>query len=722
MARQQGCSSFAGLVCGVGTMAVLGLDIGSDTIKVVEMAGGRGRLKLLNYGIAPTPPGAVANGDIADVEQIGEAVRGLLKNRRIKTNKVVTSVQGQQSVVVRIIKVHRVSKSELEENMKFEVERHIPFSASSFIMDYVPIERPGESPDSPSMEVLFAAAVDSMIEDHFAALRSAKLQPKAIDVQPLALSHSLVEGHDLAGGREQTIALVNIGANSTDLGVIKDGQLHFPRSIPIGGRSITQRLSEGLGVSEQQAERLKRQYGSMRALPPELAARLARALEPEPSDVPTMPALDFGSDLFDLDPEDSSDMGFAGMAGGLSFGDAGGGDEPPEVRFDDGPDDVSPLTLDSPAPAAGGAFDFGLETPTAAEAGPPDVQFDEGTFDFGDQADLPKVGSVGAQEPNADETTFEFAFADDGAAKAEAGPDTTFAFELADDDAGEGFSFDLAEDPAKSPAAAVPPKADAPVAEDSFNFDFGGDEAAPAATAPSTGAEASADETFMFDFGESEPASTSPASTSPSAASASAVSGSAVGASDVGPDSSFDFQFDVPDAGSSMAAGEPAKVDAATATDVGSSYDLGFLASDEGAGATGESLDLAFSSAPGPVPAEAGATGDDLEMLSPEDEERLRVREVMEPVVRDLAQEVARSLEYYQSQYEGAVVDKVVLVGGSARIEGLAEFFEAELGLTVEEGRPLEGIALSPKLPAEDLDRDEPVLAVAVGLAMRGLM
>ncbi len=685
-------------------MAVLGLDIGSDTIKVVEMAGKRGRLTLVNYGIAPTPPGAVANGDIADVEQIAEAITGLLKNRRIKSRSVVTSVQGQQSVVVRIIKVHRVSKSELDENMRFEVERHIPFSASSFIMDYVPIDRPGDSPDSPSMEVLFAAAVDSMIEDHFAALQAAKLKPAAIDVQPLALSHSLVEGVDLEGGQEQTIALVNIGANSTDLGVIKDGLLHFPRSIPIGGRSITQRLSEGLGVSEQQAERLKRQFGSMRALPPELAARLARAAEPAAPEVPTMPALDFGSDLFDLDPEDSSDMGFAGMSGGLSFGDAGAGaNEPPEVRFDDEPDDVSPLELDAPAPG-GGAFDFGLEQP-AAEAGPPEVQFDEGTFDFGDQADLPLPKAA----TPADETTFDFDLA------APAGGD--------DDDTGATFAFDLSDE-AGPAAAAVPPAPGAgedqtavtgsdEAAEESFTFDFGAADATAAATATSSAAEASADETFMFDFGESEPAASAP--------SASAATASGAGASDAGPDSSFDFQFDVPDSGSSMVAPEPVKPDAA-ATDVGSSYDLGFLASDEGTAATsGESLDLAFSSSPGGA-APAASDDDDLDLLSPEDEERLRVREVMEPVVRDLAQEVARSLEYYQSQYEGAVVDKVILVGGSARIEGLAEFFEAELGLTVEEGRPLDGISLSPKLPVEDVERDEPVLAVAVGLAMRGLM
>ncbi|MBI5833472.1 MAG: pilus assembly protein PilM [Armatimonadetes bacterium] len=378
--------------------------------------------------------------------------------------------------------------------------------------------------------------------------------------------------------------------------------------------------------------------------------------------------------------------------------------------------------MDAPA-AAGGAFDFGLKEP-AAEAGPPDVQFDEGTFDFGDQADLPKVGAVGSTAPNADETTFEFAFAEDSAPepKAQAGPDTTFDFDLAapagddDDDDGASFAFDLADEPA-APAAVVPPAASSDAgAEESFTFDFGAADAAPAATSTASGPEASADETFMFDFGESEPAATSP-----STISASAATSSGVGSTEAGPDSSFDFQFDVPDAGSSMATPAPAKADPAGATDVGSSYDLGFLASDEGAsGTSGESLDLAFSSSPGPAPAAEGS--DDLDLLSPEDEERLRVREVMEPVVRDLAQEVARSLEYYQSQYEGAVVDKVVLVGGSARIEGLAEFFEAELGLTVEEGRPLEGIALSAKLPAEDVDRDEPVLAVAVGLAMRGLM
>jgi type IV pilus assembly protein PilM len=735
-------------------MSVLGLDIGSDTIKVVDMKGGRGHLTLVNYGIAPTPPGSVVAGDVQDPEAVADAIRQLIKTRRIAGKHVVSCVQGQQSVVVRIIEIPRMGKSELNDTMSFEVERHIPFSASHFIMDFTPVERPNEPQDTPNMEVLFAAAVESMIDDHVAALRAAKLKPTAIDVQPLALSHSLVEGPSGNAGLGQTVAVVNIGANSTDLSIIKDGLLHFPRTIPIGGRSITQRISEGLGISEQQAEKLKRRYGSMAPLPPELAAHLTAAQAPaEAVEAPVTSGLDFAADdLFTLESDDS-DMGFGGTGtAGMTFTSPAAA-ELPEVTFDDGPAPApraaAPVGLD--LPPGGPSFDFGLPAGPADEPEAPEARFDEGAFDFGAPA---------AAAPTPAEASFDFAVSDEPTGASASLPDdpeaTAFEFELGDlGDFGDSGGASSSSDSGAAASGSTGGAAAAPAApadsggSDETTFDFGFDKldggakgsgpqhklapdeahGEPHAT-PDKGQGDSPDQDhdFAFDLDSDGGGSTLASGSG---------SGSGSGSAPVSPaESSFDFAFDDAGGGSSLAGGGHTEAPAAGATEVGSSYDLGFLTSDTGS--SGGSLDLSLESGPttsdlggfdleeshppAAAPAAAAAPGA-LAVLSEDEEELLRVREVMEPVVRELAQEVARSLEYYRSRYEGAVVDRVVLVGGTARIDGLDRFFEDELGLTVENGNPLAEVDIAGgKISPDDLERDAPLLAVAVGLAMRHLI
>lgn len=590
-------------------MAVLGLDIGSDTIKVVEMASkGRGTFLLLNYGITPTPPGAVYNGDVRDPDMIGEAIRQLLATRKIKSRQVVSSVQGQQSVVVRIIELPRMSPKELGETMRFEVERHIPFAASQIIMDYAVLNRPGEAPDSPNMEVLFAAAQEEMINVHVDALKQAKLKPKAIDVQPLALSRSMVEyAGNGRGAVGETVAVVNIGAQVTDLSIIKDGILHFPRTIPIGGRSITQRLSEGLGVSEQQAERLKRQYASMKPMP--RAARPARQVVQEVEEE-AAPALDFGLDLFESETQDDSDLGFGGGGIALEFVPGGGEDAgPPAIELSD--------DLDSEGP----------------------------TFDFGD--DQP------------------------GGTRHRLAPDTgdggTFKFDLDDDDDGKAPGEAETEEP------------------EGFQFDF--------STEGETAGKASVE---GIEFGAAREEE-----------------------SDVTGSGAFDFSVGAEESSIETDLGSTE----GSATEVGSSFDLGDLATTDEADESAE-FDLgSLGAAPlevthsTPPTAEAVPTS-----LSPEDEEKVRVREVIEPVIQEISDELGRSLDYYRSRYDGAVVDRVILIGGGSRIEGLAEYFEEELGLSVDRGDPLASVTVGNRqLSSEDLQRDAPALAVAVGLAIREL-
>lgn len=238
--------------------SAVGIDIGSSLIKVVEAKPGSGGVTITALGVAPTPRGSIDNEVIVDPQAVGGAIRQLLAESGISSKQSVSSVSGQSSVVVRIIEVPKMTKQELAETMKWEVERHVPFAASEVLMDFQPVERPTSSPDDQNMEVLLAVAQQEVVNGHVEALLAAGLEPIVIDVEPLAACRSLIDV-STDGAREQAIAIINIGAATTELGVYQSGLLAFPRTLPIAGDTITRALSDGLGISIQQAERLKRE-------------------------------------------------------------------------------------------------------------------------------------------------------------------------------------------------------------------------------------------------------------------------------------------------------------------------------------------------------------------------------------------------------------------------------------------------------------------------------
>ena len=273
-------------------MTVVGLDIGTNLIKVVEMRSARGSLQLLNAGIRPTPPECIANGVIVDPSAVGSAVRGLLQAQGIRTREVVASVAGQSSLVVRPIEVPKMSRAELADTMRWEVERHIPFAASEVIMDYQPLVEAEDLPeDQQNMEVLLAVAQEDMIGAYLETFQVAGLLARALDIEGLAATRSLVDVRAEEGLYDQAIALVNIGATTTDISIIRNGLLSFNRPVPMAGDSLTNAISENLGRDLSEAERLKKEVGMIildqrpaAAVPPPAEAA------PEPGEVEEAPA------------------------------------------------------------------------------------------------------------------------------------------------------------------------------------------------------------------------------------------------------------------------------------------------------------------------------------------------------------------------------------------------------------------------------------------------
>lgn len=243
---------------------VLGLDIGTNRIKFVEARAGRQGPVITNAGVGLTPRDTIANGVIVDPDALGAALRQLLDQHGVKTKRVVSSVASQSSLVVRPIEVPRMTRQELADTMQWEVERHIPFAASEIVMDYQPLIPPEElPPDAQNMQVLLAVAQEDMVNAHVETLFRAGLDPAALDVEPLAASRALIDINRDRGSYEHTYALLNIGANTTDLSIVRNGLLTFTRPVPLAGDNITNAVAEALGYEFHEAERVKLEQGAL---------------------------------------------------------------------------------------------------------------------------------------------------------------------------------------------------------------------------------------------------------------------------------------------------------------------------------------------------------------------------------------------------------------------------------------------------------------------------
>jgi type IV pilus assembly protein PilM len=306
--------------------AVIGLDIGTSLIKAVEMRSSHGQVQLLNVAVRPTPAEVIANGVIVDPQTLGGAVRGMLSQHGFRARSVVASVAGQSSLVVRPIEVPKMTRAELDDTMRWEVERHIPFAASEVVMDYQPLVEPESLPEGQTnMEVLLAVAQEDMVNAYIETLKVAGLEPRALDIEPLSSCRSLIDMAAEDGSYDHTIALLNMGASTTDISVVRRGLLSFARPIPLAGETLTAAITEALKREPAEAERLKKEIGQVALgpvaqappqaapqapvqAPPEAALETAAPSEPMPAEegeegaAAARPVFDLSEELVDQMP------------------------------------------------------------------------------------------------------------------------------------------------------------------------------------------------------------------------------------------------------------------------------------------------------------------------------------------------------------------------------------------------------------------------------------
>lgn len=231
---------------------VLGLDIGSSSIKLVELKEGKGSYKLQSLGILPLPPEAIVDGALMDSVTIIDAIRELVNNAKTKTKDVATSISGH-SVIVKKISLPIMSETELAESIQWEAERYIPFDINDVNIDF---QICGTNPENPElMEVVLVAAKKDMINDYVSVLLEAGLNPVTIDVDAFAIENMLAINYEIE--KDEIVATANVGASVTNINILKNNMSAFTRDIFKGGNQITEEIQRQLHIDYEEAEKIK---------------------------------------------------------------------------------------------------------------------------------------------------------------------------------------------------------------------------------------------------------------------------------------------------------------------------------------------------------------------------------------------------------------------------------------------------------------------------------
>ena len=236
---------------------IVGIDIGSHSIKVAEIEDTAKGMILKNFGTIGLPQDAILEGSIKEMEIVSAALGNLLQNLKIKNKNVALSISGY-SVIVKKITIPRKEEKDLEESIQSEAEQYIPFDINDVNLDFQVLysgeEEPEEEGKESYMDVLLVAAKKDIVEEYISLLHLTELNPAILDIDAFALQNAFeISDHEQSGCH----ALVHIGAQHLTINVIKDGVSIFTRDSSYGGSQITSEIQKKLNISYQEAERIK---------------------------------------------------------------------------------------------------------------------------------------------------------------------------------------------------------------------------------------------------------------------------------------------------------------------------------------------------------------------------------------------------------------------------------------------------------------------------------
>lgn len=241
--------------------AVLGVDISSTTIKLLELSRGDGAFKVESYAVVPLPANAVVEKNIVDSDAVANAIQSALLRSKTKLTTAAVAVTGS-SVITKMIEMDaQLDDDAMEAQINLEADQYIPYPLDEVAIDFTVM---GPSPDHTDMnEVLLVACRSETVDARVDALEQAGLTAKVVDIEAHAIERAfgIIAEHIDISGQDNTVAIFDIGATMTTLSVLVDGRSVYTREQLFGGRQLTDEVQRRYGLSQEEAGLAKKQGG-----------------------------------------------------------------------------------------------------------------------------------------------------------------------------------------------------------------------------------------------------------------------------------------------------------------------------------------------------------------------------------------------------------------------------------------------------------------------------
>jgi type IV pilus assembly protein PilM len=246
---------------GKKTQPLLGLDITTSSVKLIELSQSGKRFRVESYSAEPTPPSSVSEKAIVDAKAVGEAIRRAVKRAGAKATDVAVAISGDAAITKVIQMPSSLSERDLEGQVEIQADQYIPFPMEEVSFDYEIVGPNDKDPEL--MDVLLVATRTDNVEQREAAVNAAGLATHVVDVEAFALENAcaLLSHQIPEGGMGQSVAVVDIGASSTTFSVLQDLKVIYTRDFNFGGQQLTEEIMRTYGLSMEDAGRAKKQGG-----------------------------------------------------------------------------------------------------------------------------------------------------------------------------------------------------------------------------------------------------------------------------------------------------------------------------------------------------------------------------------------------------------------------------------------------------------------------------
>ena len=262
---------------------LIGLDISSTAVKLLELSRSGDRYRVESYAVEPLPQNAVTERNITDVDSVGNTVKKAVKRSGTKAKDAAVAVAGSAVITKVITMPASLSEDDMEVQIQLEADQYIPFPLEEVYLDFQILGPSEKNPES--VDVLLAASRSENVDGRVAALEVAGLSPKVVDIEAYSMetAFSLIADQIAGGGEGKTIAVVDVGATMTTLNVLHDERIIYTREQVFGGRQLTEEIQRRYGLSFEEAGRAKREGGLPDNFVPEVLEPFKEAMSQQVS-------------------------------------------------------------------------------------------------------------------------------------------------------------------------------------------------------------------------------------------------------------------------------------------------------------------------------------------------------------------------------------------------------------------------------------------------------